>query len=186
MADNEELLDEEDGGDYNIVAIVITMVVAIVLIGGGVWYFFFRTPSETTEEKTTQLPQWEAPETADKELVFDMLPAMVINPLDSNGRYYLQVKVDFTFNRDMNSELIGKPWLLPQAKNIIIDIFSDFTVEELQTSEFREEARNEIKTEFNRLLGWTEDKAAPQTEGETDPETLPPIKEVYLVQFILQ
>ena len=182
MADEDELLEEE-GDEYNIVTIGMAVVVLLLIIGGAVWYFVIRTPPE--EGEAEKLPPWERPEEVRPDIVFEGLPKMIVNPADSDGRYYLQVKVDLAFSKDIRSQLIGKPWLLPQAKNIIIDVFSDYTIDELQTPKFKEEARLELKRELNRLLGW-QGEELPEDLQQLDIEDRPPISEVYLVEFILQ
>ncbi len=110
---------------------------------------------------------------------------MIINPADSRGRYYLIVKIDIAFNRDVRGELLSRLWVIPQAKNIIIDVFSDFTIAELQTPDMKEEARLEIKQEFNRLLGWEGDEPTPEEMEELEEDAKPPIKDIYFVEFIL-
>ena len=180
MADDEELLDEDEDGELNIAAIVIAAVLILALIGGGVWFFALREPPEESAE--AQLPGWEPPPDVEKELVIDLLPQLIINPRDSRGRYWLVVKVDFAVNNsDARDAVIGEPWRIPQAKNIIIDIFSDYTLDELRTPRIREEARQQIKEELNALLGW--EGGFVEEDGE---EILPPIKEVYFVEYMMQ
>jgi len=184
MAD-DELLDEEDDEEYNIVAIVIALVLLLAIIGGIVWYFFLRTPP-SEEEIALQTPKWEAPVDAKADEVFELLPKMIINPLDSDGRYYLIVKVDVAWQDEMPSELINKLWMIPKAQNLIIDVFSSYTIDELQTPKFKEEARLELKYEFNKMLGWEGEEPTPEEAALLEPEALPPIREIYLVEFILQ
>ncbi len=180
MADDEELLDEDEEGELNIAAIVIAAVLILALIGGGVWFFAFREPPEESAE--AKLPDWEPPPDLEKEMVIDLLPQLIINPRDSRGRYWLVVKVDFSVNNsDARDAVIDEPWRLPQAKNIIIDIFSDYTLDELRTPRIREEARQQIKEELNALLGWNGEPV--DEDGE---EILPPIKEVYFVEYMMQ
>lgn len=185
MADEDELLDDDDADEYNIVAIIIAVVVVLAIIGGVVWYFFLRTPPEE-EDPALQLPVWEAPVDAKADEVFELIPKMIINPADSNGRYYLVVKVDVAWRNGLPSDLLGKTWLLSKAQNLIIDVFSSYTIAELQTPKFKEEARLEVKYELNKMLGWEGKEPTPEEEAELDPESLPPIKEIYLVEFILQ
>ncbi|MBT3601878.1 MAG: flagellar basal body-associated FliL family protein [Candidatus Latescibacteria bacterium] len=188
MADDEILDDDDDDDDddeYNIVAIVIALVVVLAIVGSIVWYFFIYTPP-TEEEIALQTPKWEAPLEAKTDEVFELLPKMIINPLDSNGRYYLIVKVDVAWQTDMPSELIGELWMIPKAQNLIIDVFSSYTIAELQTPKFKEEARLELKYELNTMLGWEGEEPTPEEAALLDPDDLPPIREIYLVEFILQ
>lgn len=185
MAD-DEILDEEEDEEYNIVAIIIAVVLLLAIIGGVVWYFFLRTPPEEETNPELQLPQWEEPLETKTDEVFTLLPKMIINPADSNGRYYLILKVDVSWNNGMPSDLMDKVWLLPKAKNLIIDVFSSYTISELQTPRFKEEARLDLKYELNKMLGWEGEEPKPEEMAEMEPEDLPPIREVYLVEFILQ
>ncbi|MDA0712266.1 MAG: flagellar basal body-associated FliL family protein, partial [bacterium] len=166
-------------------AIVIAVVVVLAIIGGVVWYFFLRTPPDEAKV-ALELPKWEAPIETKVDEVFDLLPKMIINPADSNGRYYLVVKVDVAWQAGMPSDLIGKVWMIPKAQNLIIDVFSDYTIAELQTPKYKEEARLELKYELNKMLGWEGPEPTPEEAALLDPGSLPPIRELYLVEFILQ
>ena len=77
------------------------------------------------------------------------------------------------------------PETYARQRNIIIDIFSDYTIAELQTPELKEEARMKIKYEFNKLLGWEGDEPTPEELAEMDDDSKPPVKVIYLVEFIL-
>jgi flagellar basal body-associated protein FliL len=184
MADDYDVLDDEDGDEYNIVAIVIALVVVLAVVGGIVWYFFLQTPPE--EDPALQLPKWEAPVDAKEDEVFELLPKMIINPADGDGRYYLIIKVDVAWNNGLPSDLLGKLWMIPKAQNLIIDVFGSYTISELQTPKFKEEARLDLKHELNKMLGWEGEDITPEQAAEMDPDDLPPIREVYLVEFILQ
>ena len=181
----DELLDDDDEEEYNIVAIAIAIVLLLAIIGGVVWYFFLRTPPEEADP-AMQLPQWEAPMETQTDDVFELLPKMIINPADGNGRYYLIIKVDVAWQTEMPSDLLGKLWLIPKAQNLIIDVFGSYTIDELQTPKFKEEARLELKYELNKMLGWEGEEPTPEEAAEMAPEDLPPIREIYLVEFILQ
>jgi len=171
--EEDVLLDEEESGEYNLVAIGIVAMVVLAIIGGLVWFFVLK--EDSTKKEADILPKWVAPVDLSPELVYDGMERLIINPADSRGRYYLVVKVDIAFNRDVRAELLSNLWKIPKAKNIIIDVFSAYTVAELQTLELKEEARLEIKYEFNKLMGWK--------DGE--PESKKSIREIYLVEFIL-
>lgn len=177
--DDEELLDdEEEGGELNIPAIVIAVVLLLSLIGGGTWFFAFReSPQESPQAR---LPDWEPPENQEAEKIIDLLPQLIINPYDSQGRSWLLIKIDLAVNNsNARDKVLDKPWLLPQAQNIIIDIFSNYNTRELKMPNIKEEARKRIKRELNTLLGWQEELAA-------ENEDLPPIKKVYFVKYMLQ
>ena len=182
----DELIDDDEADEYNFVAIGIAAAIVLAIIGGLIWFFVLREePTEEEADAGPKLPEWEAPIDLSPELVYDGLESMIINPADSRGRYYLVVKVDIAFNRDVRGEMLSQLWKIPQAKNIIIDIFSDYTIAELQTPDLKEEARLEIKYALNKLLGWEGDEPTPEELAEMDDESKPPIKEIYLVEFIL-
>ena len=178
MAD-DELLDEDEDEELNIVAIAIAALVVLALIGGGVWFFFLR---ETPESEKAKLPPWEAPETLTEEAVSDILPKMIINPVDSGGRYFLIVKINVAMNDPalVREEVLGKLWRLQEIKNTINDIFSVYTMQELRTPKIKEEARQRIKEALNDMMGWTEGAAADEEEN------LPPIKAIYFEEYVLQ
>ncbi len=177
MAD-DELLDEEEDEELNIPAIIIAVVLLLVIIGGLVWFFFIR---EVPVEESA-LPTWEPPENVSADNIYDLFPQLLINPVDSRGRFFLILKINILFqDADILVELLDKPWILPKAQNIVIDIFSIYTKDELRTPKFKEEARQEILSEFNALLGWTEGAAALVEEPVP-----PPIKDIYFERYILQ
>ena len=114
--------------------------------------------------------------------IYDLFPQLLINPVDSRGRFFLILKINILFqDADILVELLDKPWILPKAQNIVIDIFSIYTKDELRTPKFKEEARQEVQSEFNALLGWTEGAAALAEEPVP-----PPIKDIYFERYILQ
>ena len=180
----DEILDEGEEEEVNWMAVIIAAVVVLVLIGGGVWYFFIREVPE--EDAKVELPKWVRPENLEEETVNELLEAMVINPSDSKGRYFLVVKLNFALN-DVGlviDEVYGKPWRLAEIKNIIVDVFNSYTVEELKMPKYKEEARQKIWEELNGLVGWVP-SAQPVEEGYEDPNP-PPIKAIYFSQYILQ
>jgi len=184
MGAEEELIDDEEADELNFVAIGIAAVIVLAIIGGLVWFFVLKE-EPTEEEAGPKIPEWEAPLDLTPELVYDDLDRLIINPADSRGRYYLVVKVDIAFQRDVRGELLSRLWVIPQAKNLIIDIFSDYTIAELQKSEFKEEARMEILYEFNRLMGWEGDLPSFEELEVMEDDDKPPVKDIYLVEFIL-
>ena len=182
MADDDEILDEDDSEEeYNIGAIIGAAVLVLALIGGAVWYFLIREVAP--EDELAQLPNWEAPEGLGDKYVTDLLPSMTINPRDSKGRYFLIVKIDVALSdQSVLIDLFGShPWLIPQVQNIIIDEFSSYTMDELRTPKYKDMAKENIKAALNELAGWT--GPDPLAEGE---DAKPPVREVYFAKYILQ
>ena len=95
MADEDELIDEDEDEELNWPAIIIAAIVIIGLIGGLVWYFLIR---EVPEEELNKEPDYVVPESLVEEAVYVDMPDMIISPLDSKGRFYLIVKFDVVMN----------------------------------------------------------------------------------------
>ena len=108
---------------------------------------------------------------------------MTINPSDSKGRYFLIVKIDVALkDQSVLTDLLGShPWLMPQVRNLIIDEFSSYTMDELRTPKYKDMAKENIKAALNELAGWT--GPDPLAEGE---DAKPPVREVYFAKYILQ
>ena len=70
MAQDDELIDEEEADEFNFVAIGIAAVIVLAIVGGLVWYFMLREPSSEEEDAGPKLPQWEAPIDLTPELVY--------------------------------------------------------------------------------------------------------------------
>ena len=181
MADDEILDEDEAEEEYNILAIIVAAVIALVLIGGLIWFFLIR--ESDPEDAGPQVVKWEKSEGLGEEYVTDLLPPMIINPRDSKGRYFLVLKVDVALSDQsvLTSLLASEPWLMAQVKNIIIDEFSSYTMDELRTPKYKEEAKQNILKSFNDLAGWT--GPDPLAEGE---DALPPVRNIYFAQYILQ
>ena len=95
MADDEELLDDdEEEGELNWVAIIIAAVLALALIGGLIWYFVLREEPVEGEKE----PDYISPESLVEEEIYLDMPELFINPIDSRGRFFLILKFDIAFN----------------------------------------------------------------------------------------
>ena len=70
--------------------------------------------------------------------------------------------------------MVLKPWKYSQALNFVIDVYSDYTREELRTPKIKEMARQSILDEWNHIVGW---------EYDLEP---PPIKALYYTTYVLQ
>ena len=78
--------------------------------------------------------------------------------------------------------MILKPWKWAQALNFVIDIYSDFTREELRTPKVKEWARQHILDEWNHTIGW-------EYDAELDALDLlspPPLEALYYANYVLQ
>jgi flagellar basal body-associated protein FliL len=181
MADDEELLDDEEEEDeLNWIAIIIATIVALALIGGLIWYFVLR--DETADGPKE--PDYVIPESLVEEKIYLDLPELFINPFDSRGRFFLILKFDVAYNDRalVFDEMILKPWNYAKAKNMIIDVYSEYTREELRTPKVKEETRQRLLDEFNTMLGWEYDAGLEELGQLEDP----PIKALYYAKYILQ
>ena len=181
MADEDELLDDDEEEELNWLAIIIVAVIVLGLIGGGVWYFLIR---EVPEEGLEKEPEYVAPETLAEESIYLDMPDMIISPRDGKGRFYLIIKFDVAMNdrAAVFDEMILKPWKYAQALNFVIDVYSDYTREELGTPKVKELARQTILDEWNHIIGWEYD-AQLKALGQLEP---PPLKALYYANYVLQ
>ncbi len=182
MADDEEILDDEGEEDeLNWIAIIVAAVLALALIGGLIWWFLIR---EEPVDDGTVVPDYVQPESIVEEEIYLDMPELFINPLDSRGRFFLILKFDIAYNNRslVFDEMILKPWNWAKAQNMMIDVYSEYTREELRTPKIKEETRQRLLDEFNTMLGW-EYNAVLEELGQLEP---PPIKALYYSKYILQ
>ena len=181
MADDEELLDDDEEEDeLNWIAIIVAAIVALALIGGLIWYFVLRDDSADAEKE----PDYIVPDALVKEEIYVDMPELFINPRDSRGRFFLILKFDVAYNDRalVFKELFEKPWNFAKAKNMISDVYGEYTREELRTPKIKKETRQLLFDEFNRMLGWEYDSVLEEL-GQLEPR---PIKALYYSKYILQ
>ncbi len=181
MADEVELIDEDEDEELNWPAIIIAAVVLLGLIGGAVWYFLIR---EVPESELGKEPEYVAPKSLVDEKIFLDMPEMIVSPRDGKGRFYLIVKFDVAMNDGplARDEMLLKPWKWAKALNFVIDVYSDYTREELRTPKIKEMARQTILDEWNHIIGWEYD-AELEALGQLPP---PPLKALYYTNYVLQ
>lgn len=181
MADDEELLDDEEEEDeLNWIAIIVAAIVALALIGGLIWYFVLRDDSAGADKE----PDYIVPDALVKEEIYFDMPELFINPFDSRGRFFLILKFDVAYNNKdkVIDELFFKPWKFAKAKNMIIDVYGEYTREELRTQKIKEETRKRLLDKFNTMLDWEYDPVLDEL-GQLEK---PPIKALYYAKYILQ
>ena len=179
MAD-EEILDEEEDEELNWPAIIMAAIVVLALIGGAIWYFLIREPPDEGEVE----PEYIVPEALVEESIYLDMPEMIISPQDGKGRFYLIVKFDVAMNDRgaVFDEMILKPWKYAQALNFVIDVYGDYTREELRAPKVKEITRQTILDEWNHIIGWEYD-AELEALGQLPP---PPLKALYYETYVLQ
>ena len=109
---------------------------------------------------------------------------LFINPSDSRGRFFLILKFDVAYNDKalVIDELFLKPWKFARAKNMIIDVYGEYTREQLRTPKIKEETRKRLLDAFNTMLGWEYDPVLEEL-GQLKPK---PIEALYYAKYILQ
>lgn len=164
--ETEETEEKKSGGGSKLLLIVIIVLLLLLLIIGGLVAYFLLSSSNTQ-----QAPQ---PQQIKKHKVSDLAQIGPIYPLDpftvnlvsSNADRYLKCKIDLELSSpDVQKEIDKK---LPAIRDMIIQILSSKTVEEIQTAKGKEKLKEEIKRKINSIL----------TTGE--------VRHVYFTQFVIQ
>ncbi len=163
----EETQEKKSGGSKLLLIIIIVLLLLLLVIGGLVAYFLLSGNSEQTQ---AQQPQ----KIEKKHKVSDLSEIGPIYPLDpftvnlvsSNADRYLKCKINLELDSPELQQEIDKK--LPAVRDMIIQILSSKTVEEIQTAKGKEKLKEEIKRKLNSIL----------TTGE--------IKHVYFTQFVIQ
>jgi len=165
----EEKEEKKEGGSNKILLIVIVVLLLLLLaIGGLVAYFLL---SGNDEE---QPPPQEQKKIEKKHKVSDMaeigpiypLDPFVVNLVSSNANRYLKCKIDLELDSPELQQEIDKK--LPAIRDLIIQILSSKSVEEIQTAKGKQKLKEEIKRKINEIL----------TTGE--------IRNVYFTEFVIQ
>jgi flagellar FliL protein len=169
--ENQEVEEqkEKSGGNKLLLIVIIVLLLLLLIIGGLVAYFLL---SSNTDE--TQHPEQKKQEKVVKKKVSDMTEVGPIYPLDqfivnlvsNNANRYLKCKISFELDSPELQQEIDKK--LPAVRDIIINILSSKTVEEIQTAKGKEKLKEEIKRKVNEIL----------TTGE--------IRHVYFTEFVIQ
>jgi flagellar FliL protein len=163
-----EQKEEKSGGNKLLLIIIIVLLLLLLIIGGLVAYFLLSSSSDETQ------PPQQKQEKVVKKKVSDMAEVGPIYPLDqfivnlvsNNADRYLKCKISFELDSpDLQQEIDKK---LPAIRDIIINILSSKTVEEIQTAKGKEKLKEEIKRKVNEIL----------TTGE--------IRHVYFTEFVIQ
>jgi flagellar FliL protein len=168
--EQEEQKEEKSGGGNKLLLIVIIILLLLLLvIGGLVAYFLLSSSSDEN-----QAPEQKQEKVVKKKKVSDMAEVGPIYPLDqfivnlvsNNADRYLKCKIAFELDSPEVQQEIDKK--LPAIRDIIINILSSKTVEEIQTAKGKEKLKEEIKRKVNEIL----------TTGE--------VRHVYFTEFVIQ
>jgi flagellar FliL protein len=168
--EQEEKEKEKSGGGNKLLLIVIIVLLLLLLIIGGLVAYFLLSNNDDTQQPDQQKQE----KVVKKKKVKDMTEVGPIYPLDqfivnlvsNNADRYLKCKISFELDAPELQQEIDKK--LPAVRDIIINILSSKTVEEIQTAKGKEKLKEEIRKKVNEIL----------TTGE--------IRHVYFTEFVIQ
>lgn len=169
--ENQEVEQEpkKEGGNKLLLIVIIVLLLLLLVIGGLVAYFLL-----SGNDDTQQPPQQEQKKIEKKHKVDSMaeigpiypLDPFVVNLVSSNANRYLKCKIDLELDSPELQQEVDKK--LPAIRDLIIQILSSKSVEEIQTAKGKQKLKEEIKRKINEIL----------TTGE--------IKNVYFTEFVIQ
>jgi len=165
--ETEEKEEKKEGGSKLLLIIIIVLLLLLLIIGGVVAYFLLSSNNE--DQNQPQQPKIEK-----KHKVSDMaeigpiypLDPFIVNLVSTNANRYLKCKIDLELDSPELQQEVDKK--LPAIRDLIIQILSSKSVEEIQTAKGKEKLKEEIKRKINSIL----------TTGE--------IKHVYFTEFVIQ
>ena len=176
MAEEKENTQEEEkeekkdsgGGNKLLLIVIVVLLLLLLVIGGLVAYFLLSSNNEE------QPPQQEQKKVEKKHKADSMaeigpiypLDPFIVNLVSSNANRYLKCKIDLELDSPELQQEVDKK--LPAIRDLIIQILSSKTVEEIQTAKGKQKLKEEIKRKINEIL----------TTGE--------IKNVYFTEFVIQ
>jgi flagellar FliL protein len=167
----EEEKEEKSGGGNKLLLIVIIVLLLLLLIIGGLVAYFLLSNNNSDDNQAQPQKQEKV---VKKKKASDMAEVGPIYPLDqfivnlvsNNADRYLKCKISFELDSpDLQQEIDKK---LPAVRDIVINILSSKTVEEIQTAKGKEKLKEEIRRKVNEIL----------TTGE--------IRHVYFTEFVIQ
>jgi len=164
--------DQEDksekGGSKVLLIVIVVLLLLLLIIGGAVAYFLLS--SNNTQDNQDQAKQEKTVKKKNSNLTqmgpIYPLDQFIVNLISNNSERYLKCKISLELDApDLQKELDKK---LPAVRDMIIQILSSKTVEEIQTARGKEKLKEEIRRKLNAIL----------TTGE--------IKHVYFTEFVIQ
>ena len=139
--------------------------VALLLSAGGVLAF---TQPALLSQVTGGVPAAQAAEPEPVEFgEFAEMPGIVVNPMGTDGRRYLMVKIGAEAEEVGTLERLDE--MSPAATDAVIDLLGGLRVEELTDISRRDSLKESIRTRVNDMLG---------EDG--------PVTRVYFTQYVLQ
>ncbi len=163
----EETQEKKSGGSKLLLIIIIVLLLLLLIIGGLVAYFLLSGNSNQQQAQQPQKIEKKHKEAALAQIgpIYPLDP-FTVNLVSSNADRYLKCKIDLELDSPNLQKEIDKK--LPAIRDMIIQILSSKTVEEIQTARGKEKLKEEIKRKLNSIL----------TTGE--------IRHIYFTQFVIQ
>ena len=167
MAEEKETqeVEEKSGGNKLLLIVIIVLLLLLLVIGGLVAYFLLSGNDE--EEQPPQKIEKKHKVDSMTEIgpIYPLDP-FIVNLVSANANRYLKCKIDLELDSPELQQEIDKK--LPAIRDLIIQILSSKSVEEIQTAKGKQKLKEEIKRKINEIL----------TTGE--------IRNVYFTEFVIQ
>jgi len=172
MAEEKETQQEEEkksegGGSKLLLIVIVVLLILLLAIGGLVAYFLLGNNEEKPDKQEQQKieKKHKVESLAEIGPIYPLDP-FTVNLVSANANRYLKCKIDLELDApDLQQEADKK---LPAIRDLIIQILSSKSVEEIQTAKGKQKLKEEIKRKINEIL----------TTGE--------IKNVYFTEFVIQ
>ncbi len=164
--ETEEKEEKKTGGSKLLLIIIIILLLVLLVIGGVFAYFLLSNNQTQSQNPQQQIEKNQKINSMTQLGPIYPLDPFIVNLVSSNADRYLKCKIDLELDtQDLQKELDKK---LPAIRDIIIQILSSKSVEEIQTAKGKEKLKEEIKRKINQKL----------TSGE--------IKNIYFTEFVIQ
>ncbi len=156
MAGKDEKTQETEPKKKSPLKLIIILLLILVVLGGGGFFAYLKflapKPKATKaqvinqDEEDTESESENVPKVGQ---VFDLEP-FIVNLADKKETRYLKVKISLELKGKKITEEMNKR--LPQVRDIIIEILSNKTYEELATLHGKEHLKNELMIRLNSIL----------------------------------
>ena len=172
MAEEEDILDDDEGaGGKKPIGMIIGIIVGLLVLGGGGYYayinFFQEKPAEEKPAEGEEGKKEEAPVEEDLDLgvMFPMDP-FIVNLAGSEGKRFLKVTIFLELSTpEVHEEIKGT---IQKVTDSILVLLSSKAFEDVYTVQGKFKLKGEITTRVNRFL------------------VVGHIKDAYFTEFIIQ
>ena len=172
MAEDEDILDDEEGaGGKKPIGMIIGIIVGLLVLGGGGYYayinFFQEKPAEEKPAEGEEGKKEEAPAEEDLDLgvMFPMDP-FIVNLAGSEGKRFLKVTIFLELSTpEVHEEIKGT---IQKVTDSILVLLSSKAFEDVYSVQGKFKLKDEITTRVNRFL------------------VVGHIKDAYFTEFIIQ